>query len=52
VSAPALAAVVACCSDRAAKEAAEAAVELERQRAYLSRRLSALPGVATYGDSC
>jgi histidinol-phosphate aminotransferase len=50
VSAPALAAVVACCSDRAAKESAEAAVETGRQRAYLLRKLSDLPGVTTYGE--
>ncbi len=52
VSAPALAAVVACCSDRAAKESAEAAVETGRQRAYLLRKLSDLPGVTTYGEAC
>ena len=51
VSAPALAAVVACCSDRAAKESAEAAVVTGRQRAYLLRKLSDLPGVTTYGEA-
>jgi histidinol-phosphate aminotransferase len=50
VSAPALAAVVACCSDRAAKESAEAALEAGRQRTYLLRKLSDLPCVSTYGE--
>jgi histidinol-phosphate aminotransferase len=51
VSAPALAAVVACCSDRAAKESAEAAVEIGRQRAHLLRKLSAVKGVTTHGEA-
>ena len=51
VSAPALAAVVACCSDRAAKESAEATIETGRQRAHLLRKLSDLPGVTTYGEA-
>jgi histidinol-phosphate aminotransferase len=51
VSAPALAAAVACCSDRAAKESAEAAVVTGRQRAHLLRKLSELPGVTTHGEA-
>jgi histidinol-phosphate aminotransferase len=51
VSSPALAAIVACCSDLAVKRAAEAALELDRQRSYLCRRLAALPGVELYGEA-
>lgn len=50
VSAPALAAIVACSSDLAVKEAAEAAAELVRQREHLCRRLVALPGVSVHGQ--
>jgi histidinol-phosphate aminotransferase len=46
VSTPALAAAIACSNEQALAEAAQAAVELERQRAYL---LDALSGVTTYG---
>ncbi|GAB2639109.1 Rv2231c family pyridoxal phosphate-dependent protein CobC [Kribbella swartbergensis] len=46
VSTPALAAAIACSNGQALAEAARAAVELERQRAYL---LDALTGVTTYG---
>jgi histidinol-phosphate aminotransferase len=46
VSTPALAAAIACSNEQALAEAARAAVELERQRAYL---LDALSGVTTYG---
>ena len=51
VSTPALAAIRACCSERAAKEAAEAALELDGQRRYLLEKLSALPGVTMYGEA-
>ena len=51
VSGPGLAAIRACCSERAAKEAAEAAVEFERQREYLLGRLREVPGVTTYGEA-
>jgi histidinol-phosphate aminotransferase len=50
VSSPALAAAVACSSDRAIREAAEAALELDRQRAYLVRRLSDLDGIEMFGE--
>jgi histidinol-phosphate aminotransferase len=51
VSTPGLAAIRACCSERGAKEAGEAAVELDGQRRYLVGRLSAMPGVAMYGEA-
>jgi histidinol-phosphate aminotransferase len=45
VSSPALAAVVACCTPRATAEAEAWATELAAERAYLTARLSAIPGV-------
>jgi histidinol-phosphate aminotransferase len=48
VSTPALAAAIACSNEQALTEAAEAAVEIDRQRAYLLDALG-LSGVATYG---
>jgi histidinol-phosphate aminotransferase len=50
VSTPALVATVACCTDRAADEAATAAIELVRQREYLTDQLSRLPAVRMYGE--
>jgi histidinol-phosphate aminotransferase len=49
VSTPALAAAVACCNERAVAEAAQAATELDRQRAHLLAGLAGTAGVSTYG---
>jgi histidinol-phosphate aminotransferase len=46
VSTPALAAAIACSNEHALAEAAQAALDIDRQRAYL---LDALGGVSTYG---
>ena len=50
VSTPALVATVACCTDRAAAEAAAAAIDLVRQRDYLIAQLARLSGVRMYGE--
>jgi histidinol-phosphate aminotransferase len=49
VSTPALAAAIACSNERAAAEAAEAALEIDRDRGHLLSALGSLAGVATYG---
>ncbi|GAA1562393.1 Rv2231c family pyridoxal phosphate-dependent protein CobC [Kribbella sancticallisti] len=50
VSTPALAAAIACSNERALGDAAQAAVDLERQRAHLLTGLGAAGlGVSTYG---
>jgi histidinol-phosphate aminotransferase len=50
VSGPGLAAIRACCSERARKESAEAALELDRLRASMVRKLAAVPGLTMYGE--
>lgn len=49
VSTPALAAAIACSNERAVAEAAQAAVELDRQRAHLLTGLGHTAGVSSYG---
>jgi histidinol-phosphate aminotransferase len=49
VSTPALAAAIACSNERALAEAAQAAVDLDRQRAHLLAGLGCTAAVSTYG---
>jgi histidinol-phosphate aminotransferase len=49
VSTPALAAAIACSNERAVAEAAQAALEISRQRVHLLDELRAIPGLSTYG---
>jgi histidinol-phosphate aminotransferase len=49
VSTPALAAAIACSNERAAAEAAAAAVDIDRQRAHLLDTLSGAHRLSTYG---
>lgn len=49
VSTPALAAAIACSNERAIGEAAQAALDIERQRVHLIDSLRTVNGVSTYG---
>jgi histidinol-phosphate aminotransferase len=49
VSTPALAAAIACSNERAVAEAAQAALDIERQRVHLLDSLGRVDGVSTYG---
>ncbi|GAA3077740.1 histidinol-phosphate aminotransferase [Kribbella aluminosa] len=49
VSTPALAAAIACSNERSVAEAAQAAVDIERQRVHLVDSLGTVPGVSMYG---
>ncbi|MFF0338944.1 Rv2231c family pyridoxal phosphate-dependent protein CobC [Kribbella sp. NPDC004875] len=49
VSTPALAAAIACSNERAVAEAAQAALDIERQRVHLLDRLRTAGGLSTYG---
>ena len=49
VSTPALAAAIACSNERAIEEAAQAALDIERQRVHLIDSLRTVNGVSTYG---
>ncbi|WP_371406312.1 Rv2231c family pyridoxal phosphate-dependent protein CobC [Kribbella sp. NBC_00662] len=49
VSTPALAAAIACSNERAVLEAAQAALDISRQRVHLLDKLAAVPGLSTYG---
>ncbi len=49
VSTPALAAAIACSNERAVAEAAQAALDIERQRVHLLDSLGTVSGLSTYG---
>ncbi|GAA1574867.1 MULTISPECIES: Rv2231c family pyridoxal phosphate-dependent protein CobC [Kribbella] len=49
VSTPALAAAIACSNERSVAEAAQAALDIERQRVHLVDSLGTVPGVSMYG---
>ena len=49
VSTPALAAAIACSNERAVAEAAQAALDISRQRVHLLDKLATAPGLSTYG---
>ncbi|HEY3562417.1 MAG TPA: Rv2231c family pyridoxal phosphate-dependent protein CobC [Kribbella sp.] len=49
VSTPALAAAIACSNEHAVAEAAQAALEIERQRGHLIDSLGTVNGLSTYG---
>ncbi|MDX2972499.1 Rv2231c family pyridoxal phosphate-dependent protein CobC [Kribbella solani] len=49
VSTPALAAAIACSNERAVAESAQAALDIERQRAHLIDRLGTTGGLSMYG---
>ena len=49
VSTPALAAAIACSNERAVAEAAQAALDISRQRVHLLDKLATARGLSTYG---
>jgi histidinol-phosphate aminotransferase len=49
VSTPALAAAIACSNERAVAEAAQAALDISRQRVHLLDKLGTAHGLSTYG---
>jgi histidinol-phosphate aminotransferase len=49
VSTPALAAAIACSNERAVAEAAQAALDIERQRVHLVDSLRTVNGLSTFG---
>ncbi|NIK55250.1 Rv2231c family pyridoxal phosphate-dependent protein CobC [Kribbella shirazensis] len=49
VSTPALAAAIACSNERAVEEAAQAALDIERQRVHLIDNVGRVSGVSMYG---
>ena len=49
VSTPALAAAIACSNERAVAEAAQAALDISRQRVHLLDKLGTAPALSTYG---
>ncbi|MER7246430.1 Rv2231c family pyridoxal phosphate-dependent protein CobC [Kribbella sp. NPDC000426] len=49
VSTPALAAAIACSNERAVAEAAQAALDISRQRVHLLDKLGTAQGLSTYG---